>query len=71
MELFGPSQEEIRKQLEREMRQFEADRRSWPIKLARLENDLKNEPEKVRQGYEVQARRLEPVALIYLWPATN
>ena len=27
--------------------------------------------EKVRRGYEVQARRLEPIGLVYLWPATN
>ena len=34
-------------------------------------SELESEPEKVRRGYEVQARRLEPVGLVYLWPATN
>jgi Helicase conserved C-terminal domain len=71
MDLFGASDEEIRKQAEREMRQFAADRRSWDGKLLRLQNDLESEPEKVRRGYQVQARRLEPVGLVYLWPATN
>ncbi|MGO9743553.1 MAG: DISARM system SNF2-like helicase DrmD [Roseiarcus sp.] len=71
MDLFGPSEDEIRKQAERELRQFEADRRSWDGKLLRLQSELENEPEKVRRGYEVQARRLEPVGLVYLWPATN
>ena len=71
MDLFGASEEEIRKQAEREMRQFEADRRSWDGKLLRLQNELVSEPEKVRRGYEVQARRLEPVGLVHLWPATN
>lgn len=71
MDLFGPTDEEIRKQAERELRQFEADRRSWDGKLLRLQNELETEPEKVRRGYEVQARRLEPVGLVYLWPATN
>jgi ERCC4-related helicase len=71
MDLFGSSEEEMRKQVEREMRQFEADRRSWDGKLLRLQNELESEPEKVRLGYEVQARRLEPVGLVYLWPATN
>jgi hypothetical protein len=71
LEFFGPSEEEIRSQHEREMRQFEADRRSWDGKLLRLQHELKSEPEKVRRGYEVQARRLEPVGLVYLWPATN
>jgi ERCC4-related helicase len=71
LEFFGPSEEEIRRQHEREMRQFEADRRSWEGKLLRLQHELDGEPEKVRRGYEVQARRLEPVGLVYLWPATN
>jgi hypothetical protein len=71
MDLFDPSDEEIRKEAEREMRQFEADRRSWDGKLLRLQNDLESEPEKMRRSYEVQARRLEPVGLVYLWPATN
>jgi hypothetical protein len=70
-DLFGPSAEDIQKQAEREMRQFEADRRSWDGKLVRLQNDRAAEPEKVRQGYEVRALRLEPIGLVYLWPATN
>lgn len=71
IELFGPTEDDIRKQHERELRQFEADRRSWDGKLLRLQQELDSEPAKVRQGYEVQARRLEPVGLVYLWPATN
>lgn len=71
LEFFGPTEEEIRKQQEREMRQFEADRRSWDGKLLRLQQELHHEPDKVRQGYVVQARRLEPIGLVYLWPATN
>jgi ERCC4-related helicase len=71
MDLFGPTDHDIRKQHERELRQFEADRRSWDGKLLRLQQELESEPEKVRKGYEVQARRLEPIGLVYLWPATN
>ncbi|MGJ5206127.1 DISARM system SNF2-like helicase DrmD [Bradyrhizobium sp. HKCCYLR20261] len=71
MDLFGPADGDIRKQHERELRQFEADRRSWDGKLLRLQQELDSEPAKVRQSYEVQARRLEPVCLVYLWPATN
>lgn len=71
MDLFGPTDDDIRKQHERELRQFEADRRSWDGKLLRLQQELDSEPAKVRQGYEVQARRLEPVGLVYLWPVTN
>lgn len=58
-------------QAEREMQQFEADRRSWDGKLLRLQADLAKEPERVATGYSVKARQLEPIGLIYLWPRTN
>ena len=70
-DLFGPTDEEIKKQAELEMRQFEADRRSWDNKLVRLQNDLVAEPDNVRHSYEIQAQRLEPIGLVYLWPASN
>jgi ERCC4-related helicase len=70
-DLFGPTPDEIHQQMEKELRQFEADRRSWDDKLVRLQNDLATEPENVRRGYDVQARQLEPIGLVYLWPATN
>lgn len=70
-DLFGPTPEEVRQQIEKELRQFEADRRSWDDKLVRLQKDLDTEPTNVRMGYEVQARQLEPIGLVYLWPATN
>lgn len=60
-----------RDQAEREMRQFEADRRSWDGKLLRLQNDLEVEPQRVAAGYSIKARQLEPIGLVYLWPQTN
>ena len=60
-----------RAQAERELQQFEADRRSWDGKLLRLQADLVKEPERVSTGYSVKARQLEPIGLIYLWPKTN
>lgn len=60
-----------REQAEREMRQFEADRRSWDSKLLRLQDDLVKEPERIANGYGVIARQLEPIGLVYLWPQTN
>ncbi len=68
---FDLSSDEQRQQAEKETRQFEADRRSWDGKLLRLQDDLEHEPQNVRDGYEVRARQLEPLGLIYLWPATN
>lgn len=60
-----------RDQAERELKQFEADRRSWDGKLVRLRDDLEKEPERVANGYSIIARQLEPVGLVYLWPQTN
>ncbi len=68
---FDFRSEEQRQQAEKELRQFEADRRSWDGKLLRLQADLDSEPTAVRDGYAVRARQLEPLGLVYLWPATN
>lgn len=66
---YDPDQ--FRLDLEDERRQREADRRHWNVRLERLEQELKDEPERVRQSYEVRAHRLEPVGLVYLWPASG
>ena len=71
IDLFGPSEEEIRKQPSGRCASSRRTGGRGTAKLLRLQNDLETEPEKVRRGYEVQARRLEPVGLVYLWPATN
>lgn len=63
--------DEQKQQAERELRQFEADRRSWDDKLVRLQKDLGSEPQKVRDTYAVTAHQLEPIGLVYLWPATS
>jgi SNF2 family DNA or RNA helicase len=51
-----------------ERRQREADRRHWQRRLEALERELVEEPARVARSYEVRASRLEPVALVYLWP---
>ncbi len=56
---------------EEEKRQREADMRSWRGRLAHFENDLRDEPQRIRDFYEVKAQRIEPVGLIYLWPESN
>jgi hypothetical protein len=32
---------------------------------------LKTEPDRIASIYEVQAKRIEPVGLVYLWPVTG
>jgi ERCC4-related helicase len=54
-----------------ERREREADRRHWQGRLARLERELRDEPKRIRDSYEVRAHRLEPVGLVYLWPASR
>jgi hypothetical protein len=45
--------------------------RAWEIRLEQFERDIDVEPRRVREFYEVHARRVEPVGLVYLWPETN
>ncbi len=52
-------------------RQLESDVRSWRVRLEQFDRDLAAEPDRIREFYEVQARRVEPVGLVYLWPETN
>ena len=54
-----------------EKRQLESDMRSWRIRLEQFDRDLEREPQRVRAFYEVRAKRVEPVGLVYLWPETN
>ncbi|MDB9311804.1 DISARM system SNF2-like helicase DrmD [Spirulina sp. CS-785/01] len=54
-----------------EEKQLEADRRYWERRLEKLEEELDSEPQRIRENYEVKARRLEPVGLVYLWPMSS
>jgi len=54
-----------------ERRQLESDMRSWRTRLAQFDRDLATEPARVRAFYDVRARRVEPVGLVYLWPESN
>ena len=56
---------------EGEKRQLDADMRHWRRRLAQFEQDIEREPARIREFYEVHARRVEPVGLVYLWPETN
>jgi len=54
-----------------ELRQLDANRKHWGRRLAEIETELETEPARIRDVYEVRARRIEPVGLVYLWPVTN
>ena len=54
-----------------ERRQLEANKRHWAKRLTMIEEELKTEPDRIRDVYEVKATRVEPVGLVYLWPVTG
>ena len=56
---------------EDEKRQREADMASWRTRLAQFDRDLETEPARIREFYEVRAKRVEPIGLVYLWPDTG
>lgn len=56
---------------EEDRRQLESNMRSWQRRLEQFDGDLETEPGRVAEFYDVQATRIEPVGLVYLWPDTN
>jgi hypothetical protein len=54
-----------------ERRQLEADRKHWQKRLAMLATEIDEEPARIRATYQVKARRIEPVGLVYLWPLSS
>ena len=56
---------------EEEKRQLESEMRSWRVRLGQFESELEREPQRIRAFYDVRAKRVEPVGLVYLWPETN
>ncbi len=54
-----------------EKRELEANMRSWHTRLEQFDRDIEAEPRRIREFYEVRARRVEPVGVVYLWPETN
>jgi hypothetical protein len=54
-----------------EQRQHRSDQRHWDKRLRAIDEELSREPERIRALNEVKAQRIEPVGLVYLWPATG
>jgi hypothetical protein len=54
-----------------EKRQLEADKRHWQRRLDAIDGELQHEPDRIRGTYAVTAERIEPVGIVYLWPATG
>jgi hypothetical protein len=68
---FDPNQLLLPGIVDEERRERQADHRHWQGRLVRLEKEIREEPARIRASYDVTAHRLEPVGLVYLWPATG
>ena len=55
----------------KERRELNANIQHWRRRLRQFDDDLKQEPSRVREFYQVKVQRVEPVGLVYLWPETN
>jgi hypothetical protein len=68
---FDPNQLALPGIAQEERREHEADRRHWRTRLARLDQEMQTEPERIQRSYDVTAHRLEPVGIVYLWPVSG
>jgi len=56
---------------EHALRQLDANKRYWSKRLTMLQRELQSEPQRLRDVYQVKAKRIEPVGLVYLWRVTG
>jgi SNF2 family DNA or RNA helicase len=68
---FDQKQLELPGIADAERAQKRADRRYWEQRQSEIERELQDEPARLRASFEIRATRLEPVGLVYLWPATG
>ena len=54
-----------------ERRQLDSNRRYWQRWLENVDGDLRREPQRILDFYNVSSFRIEPVGLAYLWPVTG
>lgn len=54
-----------------ELRQYDENKQYWENREKALEKELKEEPERIKQLYQVAIKRLEPVGMVYLWPKSR
>jgi hypothetical protein len=52
-----------------ELSKMEDNMRYWRKWLEEVDNDLQTEPARIADFYQVKATRIEPVGIVYLWPA--
>ena len=51
--------------------QFDQDKKYMERRLGAIEDEIEVEPQQIEELYQVAVRRLEPVGLVFLWPASR
>jgi hypothetical protein len=54
-----------------DQQQLESDRKHWKKRIDELESEIRSEPQRIEEIYQVKANRIEPVGLVYLWPVSK
>jgi len=53
------------------LRQLEDERKDWDKRLTAIGREVDEEPARIVKSYEVQAYRVEPIGVVYLWPISG
>ena len=54
-----------------ELQQMEEERKDWDKRLTAIGREVDEEPARILKSYEVQADRVEPIGVVYLWPISG
>jgi hypothetical protein len=54
-----------------ELRQMEEERKELDKRLTAIASEVDEEPARILKSYEVQADRIEPIGVVYLWPISG
>ena len=54
-----------------ELLQLEEERKAWDKRLTAIGREVNEEPARILKSYEVQAHRVEPIGVVYLWPISG
>ena len=54
-----------------ELQQLEEERKDWDKRLTAIDREVDEEPARILKAYEVQAHRVEPIGVVYLWPVSG
>ena len=54
-----------------ELQQLDEERKDWDKRLTAIGREVDEEPAQILRSYQVQAHRVEPIGVVYLWPISG